>query len=118
MRGVAYATTDELEACWRILTPRETQVAAALLEQAAARLDEHASTDDETLLGIASLEMVRHALAPGPDAFGLDMGDYNSEQGWSAEAAPGDMWLTGDTKDLVGWDAPCIGSIGYSVDEG
>ena len=109
-----YATVDDVAAGWRQLTPREQEVAAVLIERASAILDEQASTDDEALLRIAVCEMVQHALAP--DAFGYSS-DVADVQGWLPDTPAGKLWLSGDTKDLVGWKAQQIGSIGFAVGE-
>ena len=70
---MAYATVQDLENRWRLLTPDEKVVAAQLLEDAAVILDTytHGNADD-AILSIVSCNMVRRALDPDAFALGQD----------------------------------------------
>lgn len=67
---MAYATTEQLESRWRLLTPDEKAIAETLLEDAAVILDTYTTNADPAILSIVSCNMVKRAMAP--DAFGFN----------------------------------------------
>lgn len=107
---MAYATTYDVEARWRPLSPEETEQAAALLDDAAALLDSWGAAGCDSLMCLASCEMVRHAMSAKADSFalaGLDVADTS----FSTSEPVGDLWLSRSTQAALGIG---VGRIGYA----
>lgn len=107
---MAYATTEDVEARWRLLSPEEREQAAELLEDAACLLDSWGARGGEPILCMASCEMVRHAMSAKADSFalgGMDAADTT----FSTIEPAGDLWLSASTKAALGIGA---GRIGYA----
>lgn len=67
---MAYATTEDLESRWRLLTPDEKVIAETLLEDATVILDTYNTGASDAVLSIVSCSMVRRVMSP--DAFGFN----------------------------------------------
>lgn len=117
---MAYATVDDLEARWRTLDSDEEAKATVLLDDASVMLMEQVDVDPEdtqqaSLLKIVCCNMViRAMLASESDAYGVSQMDYG--MGPFTQAAHfsnpnGDLYLTGQEKDMLG-----VGSGRYILD--
>ena len=117
---MAFATTEDLEARWRMLSDTEMRKATALLDDASAILVAQVDVDptDEqqaTLLKVVCCSMVtRSMVASESDVYGVSQLDYG--MGPFSQAAHfsnpnGDLYLTAQERQLLG-----IGSGGYIID--
>ena len=102
---MAYATTDQLAARWRALSPNETAIAAQLLDDAATIIDSVADATqlDSAVLSIVSCNMVRRAMMANGDSFALGSQNDNAGRGeegyaWTPYEAAGSitdaLWLS------------------------
>lgn len=107
---MAYATTAQLAARWRDLSPKETTIAAQLLDDAATIIDAVADTSlvSEDVLSIVSCNMVRRAMIANGDSFALgstrDTIDETSTA-WTPYEAAGSiadaLWLSYSDKKML-----------------
>jgi hypothetical protein len=116
-----YATTSDLEARWRPLTPAETATAEVLLEDASAQVRSEFPTLDATIAGGAGIDpnpdlarnatrvvcaMVRRAMdAPEDGGFGVGSvqettGPFSRSLSYSNPM--GDLYLTKAERKLLG----------------
>lgn len=117
---MAYATVDDLEARYRVLTEDEAERAAVLLNDAAAMLDalvrvDPSDSEQAELLKIVSCNMVmRSLLASDNGALGVTQQSMSADiytQSWTFSNPSGDMYLTKNEKRLLGIATGYIGSI-------
>lgn len=117
---MAYATVDDLEARWRTLDTDEEAKATVLLDDASVMLTEQVDVDPEdtqqaALLKIVCCAMViRAMLASESDAYGVSQMDYGMgpfKQAAHFSNPNGDLYLTGQEKDMLG-----IGTGRYIID--
>ena len=108
------ATIEDLESRWRALSPDERAIADVLLEDANARLDEmRPRTCNEPLLVAAQCEMVRNAMSHRTDAFAAPS-QYDEGSEFSAYAAVGPLWLSTETKRVLGVAGHGVSRAGFA----
>lgn len=78
---MAFATVEDVESRWRLLTPDERRIATVLLEDAEKVWLADYSAADENALRVVSCNMVIRAMKSNGDAFGLD-GQQADQVGW------------------------------------
>lgn len=109
---MAYATTAQLAARWRDLSPKETTIAAQLLDDAAVIIDASAEAANvpSEVLSIVSCNMVRRAMLANGDSFALGSQNDNAGQGaegyaWTPYEAAGSvseaLWLSYSDRKLL-----------------
>lgn len=117
---MAYATYEDLQARWRMLTEAEQATATVLLSDAAAIIDAYVTidTDDAEQMERAkyvSCAMVRRSMqASASDMIGINqasatMGPF-SQQATFANPT-GELYLSGQEKAMLGANATFIGAV-------
>ncbi len=108
---MAYATVADVQTrMFRTLTTDEQNVAATLLDDAAALIDALKSTADDEVKGIVSCRMVVRALGDGQDA-GVPMGATQGSvsalgyaQSWTIGSGGsfGDLYISKADRQMLG----------------
>lgn len=120
---MAYASTADIEARWRELTPEESARANALLEDASAILDALVNVtgdvDQSRMLEQVCCNMAIRAMSTSADLFGASSATMTAgvySQSVSYASPTGDMYLTKLEKKLLGITSGYIGSIPVKID--
>ena len=113
---MAYANISDIEARWRVLSTDEAARANALLEDAAAVLDNLADTEriEPNLLCQVSCNMVIRAMSAAQDALGVTQSSMTAgpySQSWTYSNPSGDMYLTKAERKMLGIEKCYIGTI-------
>lgn len=112
----AYATVDDVKnRMTRELNAEESRICGALLEDAAAIIDERAPNAAESAKKIASARMVIRALGDG-GSMGIPIGASQGSmsglgysQSWTMSGGLGELYLSKTEKELLGI-GNCIGA--------
>ena len=121
---MAFATVDDLQARWRVLSEPEQERAAVLLEDASVMLSSLVAIDSEDpyqadLLKVVCCSMVqRSMMASEQDAFGVTQQTVSADiysRSMTFANPSGDMYLTRNEKKLLGIGTGYIGSIPVKV---
>lgn len=122
---MAYATVEDLESRWKVLTDAEQATAETLLEDAATYLNALVAVDpeDETqmqILKMVSCSMVqRSMIAQQNDSFGIKQQTISADiysQSVTYSNPTGDFYLTGSEKRLLGITGSYLASLRPAID--
>lgn len=121
---MAYATVEDLEARWKVLTESERATAETLLDDAAAYLDAVVPTCNSNpnfsrVLKIVSCSMVQRSMsAMQSDAYGIKQQTISADiysQSVTYANPTGDFYLTGSEKRMLGVTGSYMASLRPNV---
>lgn len=103
---MAYATINDVEAGFRVLTTDERAVAGSMLDEAALIIDSYGADADEDVKKLVSCRMVRRALGSNSVPIGATQGSESAlgySQSWTlGGGSSGELYVSKLEKKLIG----------------